>query len=75
MRGSMAEFPADADGVFEATLNALSTSAENLPCCLSCTVLATSKHVQSNSKKWRKRLLHFLKLPGTFDCLNMLALF
>jgi len=72
MRGSMAEFPADADSVFEATLNALSTSAGNLPCCLSCTVLCNQ---QTCSVKFQEMAETPSPFPGTFDCLNLLAIF
>ncbi len=78
MRGSMAEFPADADSVFEATLNALSTSAGNLPCCLSCTVRCYQQTCWVKLQQMEKALSLFPEVSWHFckiDCLNLLAMF
>ena len=80
MRSSMANFPADADGTFQAVLEfvgnfdclklAINICREICHAASHAMSFATSEHVLSNSRKWRKRFLHFLKLLGTFDCLN-----
>ncbi len=85
MRDSMAEFPADADSAFETVLefvsnfdclgHAINIRREICHAASHAMSFATSKHVQSNSRKWRRRFLHFLKFLGTFDCLNLLAMF